>query len=77
MAAPQMVDIRQLNPQQLTEVSKKIETELQVLQGCAGELYSGKSSIFLYALIWKGFVFWKGILTQCHDIARNWLIRSI
>ena len=33
MAAPQMVDIRQLNPQQLTEVSQRIDQELQVLQG--------------------------------------------
>ena len=28
-----MVDIRQLNPQQLTEVSQRIDQELQVLQG--------------------------------------------
>ena len=33
MAQPQMVDIRQLNPQQLTEVSQRIDQELQVLQG--------------------------------------------
>merc|ERR1712227_658038 len=40
MAAPQMVDIRQLNPQQLTEVSQRIDQELQVLQGCHNELLS-------------------------------------
>merc|ERR1712180_491861 len=40
MAAPQMVDIRQLNPQQLTEVSQRIDQELQVLQGCHNELMS-------------------------------------
>ena len=33
MAAPQMVDIRQLNPQQLTEVSQRMDQELAVLQG--------------------------------------------
>merc|ERR1711892_439800 len=38
MAQPQMVDIRQLNPQQLTEVSQRIDQELQVLQGCHNEL---------------------------------------
>merc|ERR1712147_363594 len=37
-AQPQMVDIRQLNPQQLTEVSQRIDQELQVLQGCHNEL---------------------------------------
>jgi len=41
MAAPKMVDIRQLNPQQLTEVSQRIETELSVLQNCHAELMSG------------------------------------
>merc|ERR1711931_569981 len=40
MAQPQMVDIRQLNPQQLTEVSQRIDQELQVLQGCHNELMS-------------------------------------
>merc|ERR1712021_14081 len=35
---PKMVDIRQLNPQQLTEVSQRIDQELQVLQGCHNEL---------------------------------------
>ena len=41
MASPKMVDIRQLNSQQLTEVSQRIETELQVLQNCHAELVSG------------------------------------
>jgi len=40
MAAPQMVDIRQLNPQQLTEVSQRMDQELAVLQGCHNELMS-------------------------------------
>merc|ERR1711931_63451 len=40
MAAPQMVDISQLNPQQLTEVSQRIEQELAVLSGCHNELLS-------------------------------------
>ena len=42
MASPKMVDMRQLNPQQLTEVAKRIDTELQVLQNCQNELLSGK-----------------------------------
>jgi len=42
MASPKMVDIRQLNAQQLTEVSQRIETELQVLQNCHAELVSVK-----------------------------------
>ena len=43
MASPKMVDMRQLNPQQLTEVAQRIDTELQVLQNCQNELLSGKS----------------------------------
>jgi len=35
-----MVDMRQLNPQQLTEVAQRIDTELQVLQNCQNELLS-------------------------------------
>ena len=42
MASPKMVDMRQLNPQQLTEVAQRIDTELQVLQNCQNELLSGK-----------------------------------
>merc|ERR1712106_659520 len=38
MAQPQMVDIRQLSPQQLTEVSQRIDQGLLVLQGCHNEL---------------------------------------
>ena len=33
MSQPQMVDVRQLNPQQLTEVSQRIDQELAVLSG--------------------------------------------
>jgi prefoldin alpha subunit len=42
MAQPQMVDVRQLNPQQLTEVSQRIDQELAVLSGCHNELVSVK-----------------------------------
>merc|ERR1712042_165369 len=38
MATPKMVDVRELNPQQLTEVAQRYEQELQVLQGCHQEL---------------------------------------
>ena len=41
MAAPKMVDIRNLNPQQLSEVNQRLETELQVLQNCHQELVGG------------------------------------
>ena len=47
MAAPKMVDIRNLNPQQLSEVNQRLETELQVLQNCHQELVGGN----LYAKI--------------------------
>jgi len=40
MAAPQQVDVRQLQPQQLKEVAQRIEQELAVLQGCHNELMS-------------------------------------
>jgi len=42
MAAPKMVDIRNLNPQQLSEVNQRLETELQVLQNCHQELVGVK-----------------------------------
>ena len=41
MATPKMVDVRELNPQQLTEVAQRYEQELQVLQGCHQELLAG------------------------------------
>ncbi|CAG5098787.1 Oidioi.mRNA.OKI2018_I69.XSR.g15975.t1.cds [Oikopleura dioica] len=42
MAAPKMVDIRQLNPQQLSEVNQRLETEISVLNNCHAELVGVK-----------------------------------
>lgn len=46
-----MVDIRQLNPQQLSEVNQRLETEISVLNNCHAELVGGKllsDSLFLF-----------------------------